>query len=75
MVIMRVRHQDGGWTETPDAAHPVGAAIDQHSTAAAIDDDSGMSSMEPRANRNVPASAKERYTHDVRNPPLLRWIS
>jgi len=72
MVIMRVRNQDCGWTKTPDAVRPVRAAIDQHSTATAIDDDSGVSLMEPRANRDVPASTEERYTHDARHSPLLR---
>jgi hypothetical protein len=28
--------------------------------------------MEPRANRDVPASTEERYTHDARHSPLLR---
>jgi hypothetical protein len=75
MVIMRVRNQDCGWTKTPDAAQPVPATIDQHSTPVAFDDDRGMSSMEPRTNRDVPASAKERYPHDLRDPPLLRRLS
>ena len=74
MVIMRVRNQDCGWTKTPDAVRPVRAAIDQHSTAGAINDDSGMSSMEPGANRDVPASAEERNTHDVRQSPAGNTI-
>jgi hypothetical protein len=77
--MVRVRNKDGDRTQTRGASHPVLATIDQHSTAATIDGHSGMSAMEPRAHRNIPASSKKRYPQDLRDPRQMRpnwfWIS
>jgi hypothetical protein len=74
MVIVCVRNQNGGWTEAPDAAQPVLAAIDQHSTAATIDHDGGMPLMETRPRLNIPPRPEECQTHD-RTPCLFAFGS
>ena len=64
MVIVCVRNQDRDGMETSGAPQPVFAAVDQHSTAAAVDDDGGMPSMKTSARLNVPACTEECQTHD-----------